>query len=73
MVQGLDAKAMIEYEQSLTLDARQPRVWRALVDVYRRNDRAADARRAYDRLLELDRREAELAYQENFLPFEGTR
>jgi tetratricopeptide (TPR) repeat protein len=72
-LQGLDAKAIAEYEQSLALDPKQPWVWRALVDVYRRNDRAADARRAYDRLLELDRREAELAYRENFLPFEGSR
>ncbi|MGZ5721517.1 MAG: hypothetical protein ACXWI9_27015 [Burkholderiales bacterium] len=72
-VQGLDANATAEYEQSLALEPRQPWVWRALIEVYRRNDRAADARRAYDRLLELDRREAELAYRENFLPFEGSR
>jgi tetratricopeptide (TPR) repeat protein len=72
-LRGMDAKAIAEYEQALTLEPRQPWVLRALVDLYRRNDRAADARRAYDRLQALDRQEAELAYRQNYLPFEAAR
>jgi tetratricopeptide (TPR) repeat protein len=71
MQQGFDVKAIPEFEQALALEPNQPWVWRALVDAYRRNDRPADARRAYDRLQELDRTEAEMAYVANFLPFEG--
>jgi tetratricopeptide (TPR) repeat protein len=71
--QGQDAKSIEQYERSLALDPRQPFVWRALVDAYRRAGRADDARRAYERLLELDSREADIAYRENYLPFEARK
>jgi tetratricopeptide (TPR) repeat protein len=70
-LQGHDAKAIEQYEQWLAVDPKQPLAWQALVGLYRRHGRAADARRAYDNLLELDKRRADSAYRENYLPFEA--
>jgi tetratricopeptide (TPR) repeat protein len=60
-------------EQSLRLDPKQARVWRALLEGYHAAGRPEDVRRAYAQLLELDRGQAEKAYHDYLLPYEAGR
>ncbi len=69
--QGKDAEALPELEKSLQADPQQPKVWHALLEAYRRTGRSNDMRRAYERLLALDRSRAEAAYRDNILPLEA--
>ena len=75
-VNGLmgNSEAMIAaLEQSLRLDPKQARVWRALLEGYHAVGRPEDVRRAYAQVLELDRGQAEKAYHDYLLPSEAGR
>jgi Flp pilus assembly protein TadD len=50
---GQDEAAVAEYQNAVNADSAQPEAWLALGMVCERTDRAADARAAYERYLQL--------------------
>lgn len=70
---GRSELAIPALEQSLQLDPKQAKVWHALLESYHAAGRPQDVRRAYARLLELDRGAAEQAYRDYLLPYESAR
>ncbi len=61
--------AIIDYEKSLSLDRKQPRVWLSLMYAYHIADRREDLKRAYQNLLGLDTAMAEQGYRTLILPY----
>lgn len=70
---GRSELAIPALEQSLKLDAKQAKVWHALLESYHAAGRPEDVRRVHARLLELDRGHAEQAYRDYLLPYESAR
>jgi len=70
---GRSELAIPALEQSLKLDAKQAKVWHALLESYHAAGRPEDVRRVHARLLELDRVHAEQAYRDYLLPYESVR
>ena len=70
---GRSELAIAALEQSLKLDAKQAKVWHALLESYHAAGRPEDVRRVHARLLELDRVHAEQAYRDYLLPYESAR
>ena len=70
---GRSELAIPALEQSLKLDAKQAKVWHALLESYHAAGRPDDVRRVHARLLELDRVHAEQAYRDYLLPYESAR
>ncbi len=70
---GRSELAIAALEQSLKLDAKQAKVWHALLESYHAAGRPDDVRRVHARLLELDRVHAEQAYRDYLLPYESAR
>ena len=70
---GRSELAIAALEQSLKLDAKQAKVWHALLESYHAAGRPEDVRRVQARLLELDRGHAEQAYRDYLLPYESAR
>jgi tetratricopeptide (TPR) repeat protein len=70
---GRSELAIPALEQSLKLDAKQAKVWHALLESYHAAGRPEDVRRVHARLLELDRVDAEQAYRDYLLPYESAR
>lgn len=70
---GRSELAIAALEQSLKLDAKQAKVWHALLESYHAAGRPEDVRRVHARLLELDRGHAEQAYRDYLLPYESAR
>lgn len=62
-------KAIPAYEQSLSLDPKQPKVWAALMEAYHAEGRHEDVKRAYQKLTPLDQAYAESAYRNLILPY----
>ncbi|WP_306534235.1 serine protease [Geobacter sp.] len=62
-------KAIPAYEKSLGLDARQPKVWAALMETYHLADRMDDVKRSYQKLQALDQTWADYAYKRVLLPY----
>lgn len=67
---GQADQAIPACELSLKLEARQPKVWAALMEEYHQAGRMDDARRAYRKLQTLDQGWADHAYQRVLLPYE---
>lgn len=57
-------------ERSLELEPAQGKVWSALIDEYHAAGRFADARKAYERLREIDGTWAEKSYRSTLAPYE---
>ena len=64
-------EAIPAIERSLLLDARQPSLWSALVLANQNLGRRQEALNAYQKLREIDAKEAENAYRSVILPLEG--
>lgn len=62
-------KAIPAYEKSLGLDARQPKVWAALMETYHLADRMDDVKRSYQKLQAIDQTWADYAYKRVLLPY----
>lgn len=62
-------KAIPAYEQSLSLDPKQAKVWHALMEAYHAEGRREDVKRAYQKLMTLDQAHAEQAYRNLILPY----
>jgi tetratricopeptide (TPR) repeat protein len=62
-------EATVALERSAALDAKQPRVWRALIEAYQIAGRQQDVRKAYEKLLLIDRDAATEAYRARLLPY----
>ena len=67
---GRAAEAIPAMERSLQLDARQGKVWTALIETYHQAGRFDDARRAYQTLRGIDAEFAGIAYREVIFPHE---
>jgi tetratricopeptide (TPR) repeat protein len=67
---GRFKEAIPAYEKSLTLASRQPRTWHGLMGAYHAEGRIEDMRRGYDKLRDLDTKEADAAYRALILPNE---
>ncbi len=67
---GRAAEAIPALERSLQLDARQGKVWAALIETYHHAGRFDDARRAYQTLRGIDAEFAGIAYREVIFPQE---
>ena len=65
-------EAVPAIERSLLLDARQPSLWGALVLANQNLGRRQEALNAYQKLREIDAKEAENTYRSAILPLEGT-
>lgn len=60
-------------EQALKIDPKQPLLWATLVETYHRMGKREDVKRAYQRLLDLDRNQAEQTYKNFLLPYEDVK
>lgn len=72
-LQARFAQAIPALERSLAIDARQAKVWAALMEAYHAEGRLADARRAHETLRQLDAEWAERAYRKVLAAYEGER
>ncbi len=62
-------KAIPAYEKSLSLDAKQPKVWAALMQAYHLAGRMDDVKRSYQKLQAIDQTWADDAYKRLLLPY----
>ena len=65
-------QAIPAYEQSLSLDPRQPKVWAALMEAYQAAGRMDDAKRSWQKLQALNQEWADYAFKRVLLPYEVT-
>ena len=72
-VLGRPAEAIAAMERSLQIDARQPKLWTALIEAYQAVGRRKDALEAHRRLKEVDTDRADAVYRSHILPHEGIR
>lgn len=71
-VLGRGEDAIPAMERSLQLDPKQPKLWRALIEVNQTVARRQQARDAYQKLRAIDSEAAEKAYRASILPYEGS-